>query len=204
MAHLYVTTAEVKTHLSISGSSQDALIDSLIDGAESLFNGLVGTDSLISSTHTEDFAVDDLNKPYDSRNRVFNLGSYKPTAVATINAVSVGTIDVDYTITNQRLELKDYPTRPSAFPFRFRIAYTAGIDGGVATAGVPADIKLAIKTLTAALYNTRKSEGISSFKQDLLSINYKDGSILDTLGDPSLKSHIVTTARQYTVFRTII
>ena len=34
MAHLYVTTEEVKTHLSISGSSQDALIDALIDGAE--------------------------------------------------------------------------------------------------------------------------------------------------------------------------
>lgn len=204
MAHLYVTTAEVKTHLSISGSSQDALIDALIDGAESLFNSLIGTDSLISSAHTEDFDIDDANVSFYKRNRLFYLGAYKPTAVTTVNGVSAGTLDQDYIITGNTLELKETPSIPTTFPYRIRIVYTAGINGGTETAGVPADIKLAIKTITGSLYNTRKADGIASFKQDLLSVNYKDENPLDTLLSPENYSAITLTARKYTVFKTII
>lgn len=204
MAHLYVTTAEVKTHLSIHGSSQDALIDALIDGAESLFNSLVGTDSLISSEHTEDFDIDNPNVSWYKRNRAFLLGAYKPTAVTTVNGVSAGTIDVDYIIKGNSLELKETPNIPTTFPYRIRIVYTAGITPGTDTAAVPADIKLAIKTITGSLYNARKADGIASFKQDLLSVNYKSESLLDTILDPEAKTAITLTARKYTVFSTII
>lgn len=199
MAHRYVTTAEVNTLLGISG--EDTLIDSLIDGAESLFDNLIGSETgLISSTKTEDFAVDDPSKPIAKRNRVFDLGTYKPTAITTINGTSPGTLDVDYTLTRNRLELKDVPTPPSSFPYRYRIAYVSGfadIDH------VPADIKTAIKYIAAGFYNTKNAQGIASFKQDLLSVNYKDGSILDTILDSNAKTFLQAVVANYTVYSVI-
>lgn len=205
MAHRYVTTAEVNTLLGISG--EDTLIDSLIDGAESLFDNLIGSETgLISSTKTEDFAVDDDSKPRSKRNRVFDLGTYKPTAITTINGASPGTVNVDYTLTRQRLEFKDIPTPPSAFPYVYRIVYVSGytaIDAQTQTYPLPADIKTAVKYITAGLYNTKNAQGIASFKQDLLSVNYKDGSILDTILDPASKSFIQAVVANYTVYSVI-
>ena len=136
-------------------------------------------------------------------NRVFDLGAYKPTAVTTVNGASAGTIDVDYIITGNRLEFKDTKTAPTTFPFRFRIVYTAGIVAAN-VAAVPVDIKTAIKTLASAIYSTRKASGVASFKQDLLSINYKDTNVLDTILDPAEKNVVQVIARKYTVYQTLI
>jgi len=205
MAHRYVTTAEVNTLLGTSG--EDELIDSLIDGAESLFDTLIGSETgLISSTKTEDFAVEDQSKPAAKRNRVFDLRTHKPTAITTINGAAPGTLNTDYTLTRNRLEFKDAPTAPSAFPFIYRIAYVSGytaIDAGTQTYPLPADVKTAIKYIVAGFYNTKNAQGIASFKQDLLSVNYKDGSILDTILDQSGKSFIQAVVTKYTVYEVI-
>jgi hypothetical protein len=199
MAHRYVTTAEVNLVLGTSG--EDSLIDTLIDGAEALFDGLIGSETgLISSVKTEDFAVDDTSKPRDLRNRVFDLGTYRPTAVATINGASAGVLDTDFTLTGQRLEFRDFQQTPNVFPFRFRIVYTSGF---ASIADIPADIKTAVKYIVGALYNTRKAQGIASFKQDLLSVNYRDTGILDTILDPESRGMVAATAANYTVYSVI-
>jgi hypothetical protein len=204
MATRYLDKAELKLLLDISGTGQDTLLDAIIESAESIFDTLIAQPSgLISSSHTEDFAVNDTSKPWTDRNRVFELGAYKPTAVTTINGVSAGTIDVDYILDGQRLEFKDTKEGPTAFPYRFRIVYTAGITAAN-LAAVPTDIKTAIKTLASAIYATRKASGVASFKQDLLSINYKDTNVLDTILDPAEKNTVQLIAQKYTVHNTII
>lgn len=204
MATRYLDKADLKLLLDISGTGQDNLLDAIIESAESIFDALIGQESgIISSSHTEDFAVNDQNKPWADMNRVFDLGAYKPTAVTTINGVSAGTIDVDYILDGQRLIFKDSKTAPTAFPFRFRIVYTAGIVAANITA-IPQDIKTAIKTLASAIYATRKASGVASFKQDLLSISYKDTNVLDTILDPDQKNAVQLIAQKYTVHNTII
>lgn len=204
MATRYLDKADLKLLLDISGTGQDNLLDAIIESAESIFDALIGQESgIISSSHTEDFAVNYQNKPWADMNRVFDLGAYKPTAVTTINGVSAGTIDVDYILDGQRLIFKDAKTAPTAFPFRFRIVYTAGITAADLTE-IPQDIKTAIKTLASAIYATRKASGVASFKQDLLSINYKDTNVLDTILDPAQKNAVQLIAQKYTVHNTII
>lgn len=195
MAHRYVTTAEVNTLLGISG--EDTLIDSLIDGAEALFDNLIGSEAgLITSTKTEVFAAEDQTKPAAKRNRVFDLGTYKPTAITTINGAAPGTLNVDYTLTRQRLEFKEVPNPPSAFPFVYTIVYVSGYANIDA---IPADIKTAIKYITAGFYNTKNAQGIASFKQDLLAVNYRDSSALDTILDSNSKSYLQAVVAKYTV-----
>jgi hypothetical protein len=192
----YITIAEVNTMLGISG--EDTLISQLIDGAESIFDGLIGSETgLITSAKTEDFAINNPNQPREKRNRVFYLGTYKPTAITTINGASPGTANVDYTLSGNVLEFKDAQTPPTTFPYRFRIVYTSGFADINA---IPPDIKAAIKTITAAFYNTKNAQGIASFRQDLLSVNYKDGSILDTIIDPASKNIVQATVARYTVY----
>ena len=79
------------------------------------------------------------------------------------------------------LELKNGVAIPNTFPYRYKIVYAAGF------ATIPSDVKLAIQTLVGALYNTRNANGISSYRQDLLSVNFKDASILDTITDSEEK-----------------
>lgn len=199
MATKYVTVQEVNTLLGTSG--EDSLIEALIQGAESLFDGLIGSETgLISSAKTEDFSVNDESLPPEKRNRVFYLRTYKPTAITTINGISPGTLDTDYTLTRNTLEFKDAVDEPTAFPYRFRIVYTSGFADINA---VPADIKNAIKYIVSGFYSTKNSQGLSSFKQDLLSVNYKDGSVLDTILDTTQKTFVHATVSRYTVYSVI-
>lgn len=199
MAIRYVTVAEVNSLLGTSG--EDTLITSLIEGAESLFDSLIGSDTgLLTSSKTEYFEVNDLSKPYLLRDRVFDLGTYKPTAITTINGVSPGTVNVDYTITRQRLEFKLPQISPNTFPYRFAIVYTSGYAD---IAAIPNDVKTAVKYIVGALYNTKNAQGIASFRQDLLSVNYKDGSVLDTILDGNQKNFIQAVIQSYSVYSVI-
>lgn len=51
--------------------------------------------------------------------------------------------------------------------------------------------------LAAAIKSTQSAEGIASFRQDLLSVNFKNDSILDTLIDPETKGLVKLTANKY-------
>jgi len=198
MAIRYVTVAEVNSLLGTSG--EDTLITSLIEWAESLFDNLIGSETgLLTSSKTEFFEIDDQSKPYDIRNRVFDLWTHKPTAITSINWVSTGTVNVDYTITRQRLEFEDYQIQPTSFPYRFKIIYVSGYAD---IAAIPNDVKTAVKYIVGALYNTKNAQWVASFRQDLLYVNY-NGSILDTILDGSEKNFIQSVINKYTVYSVI-
>lgn len=118
----YVTVDDVNSYLGISGS--DTLIGSLILGAEALFDTLAGTNGIESKSRTQDIKLGYADSQYDE-GRVFYLNAVNITALTTINGVSQGTIDVDYTVSLQKVELKNYVAIPSTFPYRYRVVFSA-------------------------------------------------------------------------------
>ena len=189
----YVTTSEVSD---FTGAPNDTTLSAIIDGVESLFNGLIGSETgLLTSIKTEQHEMN-TNR---GNGRIFYLKTLKPTAITTINGISPGTINVNYTIVGQKLENELAVTTPTAFPYRYTVVYASGF-ASIST--IPADIKLIIKMLAGAVVNTRKTEGIASFKQDLLSVNYKDTSILDLLS-PENRNAVNLVVNRYRVFNVI-
>lgn len=199
----YVTIADTNTFLGKSG--EDTLIYQLIVNAEALFDNIISSKTgLISSTKTEDFPIFDKDLRAENTGRVFWLRTHYPTSITTVNAVSPGTLDVDYTLERTRLEFKNAVAVPNAFPYRYRIAYVSGytaIDAGTQTYPLPSDVKLAIYMLVGALYNSRNADGISEFKQDLLTVKYSDKSILKSIMDPASFDSFQSIAQSYTVPR---
>ena len=190
MALKYTTTASINAYLGTSGI--DALITQLAEGAEALFDTLVG-DGIESKVRTDYFDIGYYRQNPCNEGRVFYLQSINPTAVTSVNGVSAGTIDVNYSLIGSKLELQYPVSMPTAFPYKYKVIYTAGY------ATIPNDVILAINTIVGAIYNTRNSNGIASFKQDLLSVNFKDASILDTIVDSNTKGMIQAIVTKYTV-----
>ena len=192
---MYVTVAEINQLLGTSG--EDALIESLINGAESIFNDLINADStngLIEAEYMDRFPCG-YTPNYYKYGLVFFLQHYRPTEIDTVNGISAGTQDVDFILEGQRLEFAIKKDEATAFPYGFRIVYTAGFPSDE----IPKDIKLAVKYMVAALYNRKNTEGFSSFKQDLLSINYRDDGIMDTIKSSENSSFIQSVIVKYKV-----
>jgi len=190
MALKYTTLSSLNAYLGTSGI--DALITQLWESAEALLDTLIG-DGIESKTHTDIFKVWYYSANPCKEGRVFYLWSINPTAVTSVNGTSAGTIDVDYILNGTMLEFKNTWNTPVSFPYHFKIVYTAWY------ATIPVDIIQAVNTIAWALYNTRQANGIASFKQDLLSVNYKDWNILDTLLDTNGKWMINAIVNKYTV-----
>lgn len=189
MALKYTTTASINAYLGTSGI--DALLTQLAEGAEALFDTLTG-DGIETKTHTDYFDMGYYRQNPYNEGRVFYLPAVNVTAVTSVNGVSAGTIDVNYAIFGSKLELQYPVSMPTTFPYKYKVIYTAGF------ATIPSDVILAINTIVGAIYNTRNSNGIASFKQDLLSVNFKDASILDTLLDSETKGMIQAIVTKYT------
>lgn len=102
---------------------------------------------------------------------------------------------MDYILEGNKLTLKDLVTMPTVFPTnKHKIVYTSGFTT------IPEDIKLATKYLVAGLYNSRKSQGISSFRQDLLSVNYSGEGMIDTLLDTEQGNFVRAVVNKYKIF----
>lgn len=189
----YITTAEAKALLGLSG--EDDLIGTLIEWASKLFDTLIWSSYSLDSSEKSEFHA--LYRPDVSdceQGTVFYLRTINPTAVSTINGVSVGAIDVGYILEGQKLTLKDLVTMPTGFPNKHKITYTSGFTT------MPEDIKLAVKYLVAGLYNSRKSQGISSFRQDLLSVNYSGEGMIDTILDTEQGNFVRAVVNKYKIF----
>ncbi len=188
----YITTAEASA---FTGAPDNATLASVLLGAEALFDTLIGSATgLIAGSKTEYHPAE--NKA--NNGRIFYLKTHKPTVITTVNGASPGTEDTDYTIEGQKLEFADFISAPTSFPYRYKIVYTSGYSS-IST--IPDDVKLAIKQITGAIWNSRQAQGMSSFKQDLLSVNY-DKSVLDTLGTAE-KSQLNIVINKYKVFSVI-
>lgn len=178
MATRYVSVADVNSMLGISG--EDTLVESLIKGAESLFDGLAGISGLEERAVVEDHPLEPSNVRPEDRGRLFYLKQPAPktSAAVTVNGVSAGTHGTDYEISGNRMEFAVPVARPESFPYRWRVAYTAGY----ASNAIPEDVKLAVKTLVSAVWQRKAAEGVSGFTQDVLTVNFKQSSLLDEIG----------------------
>lgn len=84
------------------------------------------------------------------------------------------------------MTLKNSVSYQQTFPHLNTIIYTAGY------ATIPDDVKQAIKMAVGTLYNTKNANGLSSFQQDQLSVNYTDAqSSEDILSQNSIFLSIV-------------
>lgn len=113
--------------------------------------------------------------------------------MTSVNGTSAGVLDTNYTLDGILLEFANTWNYPTTFPYRYKIVYVAGYTE------IPADVTQIINMMTGAIYNKRNTEGISSFKQDLLTVNYKDGNALDTILDPTDKGIFLAVVNKYKV-----
>lgn len=112
---------------------------SLAEMSESLFNGYINDEAgLIESSRTQHFRERDFSRP-DKVGKVFWLSYYNPTAITSINGVSAGVVNIDYTLEGKRLEKQFGVDRPVNFPYRWAVVYTAGIP----ESEIPEDVKMA-------------------------------------------------------------
>lgn len=189
----YISPSEVAAFI---GAKNDSTLEAVINGVEGLFDTLIASDTgLIESTKTEYHPITNTK----NTGRIFYLNTHRPTEVTTVNGVAPGTINVNYTLTGEKLELAIATTPPTAFPIRHTIVYKSGYAD---MQSIPQDIKLVIKEMCGAVWNSRKWQGIASFKQDLLSVNYTNGSVLDTLGTDQ-KNHLNTIINKYRIFNIV-
>lgn len=125
---------------------------------------------------------------------MFYLKRYKPTDITTIDGVDPGTLGTDYIIEGQKLTLKTALSYPSAFPYRHTIVYKAG------EVSVPEDVKNACLFIVGGMYTARNTQGVGSFRQDLLSVNYApDNNVLTNILSPDQSDFLKVTVRKYSV-----
>lgn len=159
----YVTTEAVNLYLGTC--NEDPLIASLIASAESLFNHLVNSSSGLSqTTYTEKYRYPLGGFTSENIWRVFFLDNINPTALTSVDWTTVSSWD--YYLEGRKLTLKTAVSYQQTFPHLNTIVYTAGY------ATIPEDIKQAIKMIVGFMYNSKNANGLTSFTQDQLEVNY--------------------------------
>ena len=157
-ANAIIDLADAKLHLGISGTSQDALVEALIDQASEMVEVLLAGAKVIRRTITDE----DQPRP---KGRRMHLNA-RPIVTVTQVRDSLGTV-VDAT-TYQALAsdgvlehdgLWPYPTRTGGGPGRFRVTYSAGIAANFAA--VPFRIRQACRLLVGLGYQSR-AEGVAN------------------------------------------
>lgn len=193
----YITSSEVAKF--IGTSCNDGTASLLAEMSESFFNQLVNSPSgLLSSEKTEYF---DPKRDFSCASKVgkvFLLRSYKPTTITSVNGVSVGAINVNFTLTGRRLEFEYAKDLPSVFPYRYSVTYTSGLTAGELEDAK--DIKTACLYIAKGLFERKKHMDVTSYKQDLLTVNFSTGKdFLDVVSDPSEVSFIKIIVNKYLV-----
>jgi len=188
----YISSSELQSFLGVTIPEPQALL--LVDMCESFFNQIIGSDGILTSTKTAYF---DSSEVFKHGGMVLYSPTYKPTSVTSINAVSPGTIDVDYTIVGRKITFKDTLTVPTTFPERLTMVYVSGV------ATIPMDVKTCCLYIGKGLWKNKETFDVASFRQDLLSVNYTTGKgILEQIIDPSEVNFIKLIANKYFVTKT--
>lgn len=186
----YVSVSEINTVLGTSW--EDTLIGVLNNSAESILNSLIGTTWLNSWDITEKinyptFRNDFWMFPW----RVLYVQWVNPTVVKSVDWVTL--TSWDYEITWNKVFLKDTMNLQTDFPYKNTIIYTAWFTT------IPNDIKQAIFLIVWALYNTKTSQNIDSFRQWELSINYSKDTVMNNIMDPESFSLLSSIINKYKV-----
>lgn len=161
---MYITASDLTAN-GITGES--AYLDSLVARVEALFNTLIGDDAwVLLQDRTEELS--NINSQ-----DCFLLRYAEPATLKTINGVAIDS--ADYKIIGQKLYLKNTVSSLTDFPYLCTIVYEAWYDP------IPEDIKQVCLSLAAYINNTKTSQGISSFRQDLLTVQYGAKEVQDYL-----------------------
>jgi hypothetical protein len=172
----YLTTSELKTWLSISGSGDDTLLGLMCDSAEAIVKQKIGVNVVAASATRYYHAVNDVRSNgadlmVDYHAALTSVTNGDGTAVSTLN---IDRLPMNGTYKN-RLHLKassgltwTYSTDPVG-----AIAVVATWGLVAAAANVPADIEQVTKEIAAWLYRNRDS----SMASEILAVA-RGGTIL--------------------------
>lgn len=173
-----ISLAEAKTHLGISDTVQDTLLEALIDGASAAIEAFCQT-VFVQRTITDIIGGPGLRR---SEKRLY-LNSYPIVSVTSITDPAANTVPAtDYVIYKAEGMLVNAGAWPVAQDTngniaRWTIVYVAGRAAN--TAAVEANVKLACKLLVATRLSLREG-GITSKRVGDLSISYRDPQVSDS------------------------
>ncbi len=156
----YVSTSDVNTFLWISG--EDTLITQLIPMAEKMVNNFCRVDTFDEHTIEDEEHDFDYSWPY----------YLKHSVVDALTEINWATFSWDYKLNQRKLRFPSSENLQanSTDWNEILFSYTAGFD--IAGGALPKDIKLATLLAVWFLYNERKAQGIKSFTQWDLSVNF--------------------------------
>lgn len=170
MANAYnLTTKErVKTHLDISGSSEDTFLDALCDSVTAFIEKYCGGQRFFATEHEEE--IHDGNLQYIRLRHRYLYTDY--TVVVEVNGGS--SVSPSWT----ELSANDFELYPDAGVVylyskyggkrNIRVTYKAGFST------IPEDIQLAATLMVARMFNRRRSSGLSGESFEGVSQNWND------------------------------
>ena len=185
----YVTVAEANNYLGLS--CDDSTMSALIDGAESMVDNYVGADLSENATWSEEHSYPantwQMSLKYG---REIYLDGINPHGTLKIDSATISTSD--YRFFGQKLVLKNAVTLNQTFPYMNKYEFTSGF------ATIPNDVKQACFIIVGELHTTKTAGGISSFRQDMLSVNYsKDNSMLVNILSPDKMNSLALLLNKY-------
>lgn len=162
---IYVWVSDLEEQW-ITGST--TYLEWLIDRVENIFHSLIGLNewNLLSASRIE--KEQNIFNAYEIYLKYPNV-----TALTSINWVVIDSWD--YQLLWQKLILKDSVSVSDTFPYLLTLIYVAWYTT------TPDDIKQILYSLASYINNSKNIAWISSFSQDLLTVNYGSKEIKDYL-----------------------
>jgi hypothetical protein len=149
-------------------------MSALIDGAEAIVDNYVGQGLEENATYYEEreYPANTWNQNIKYGREIY-LSGINPHGTLKIDNVTISSSD--YRIKGQKLTLKNTITFKTDFPFLNKYEYSKGFSV------IPNAIKQACYIIVSELNGTKNGGGISSFRQDLLSVNFDKSSMLSSI-----------------------
>ena len=149
----YITVEDINIMSWISW--EDFLIENFISVATKKINSYLWISTLFIATYT--------NEEYNLLNsNIYYLNNINPITVTHINGVVVW----NYKLEGRKLTLENRPVWTETIFNKVKITYIAWFSE------IPEDIKGCMYDLVWFMYNNRKSQGINSFTQWQITVNY--------------------------------
>lgn len=164
LSYTFVTLAQVKRQLGITGAAQDALLDDLINYATDFVERYIGR-RVVEETQVDETHDGQLSRRIFTRNRPIN--SMDPVTVE-VDGVAVTIDKIDYV--NGIIQLESCVQEDLA---NIEVTYTAGYNTTDPTT-VPWDLQQAVIDIVSNAKNSVKSSGISSETVGDYSVTYGD------------------------------